>query len=40
MKDNIISALKASSKALTIYEIQDDLGLKDVKEIEMLNMEL
>ena len=36
MKDDIINVLKNSDKALTIYELQDALNLKEVKEVKEL----
>ncbi len=36
MKDNIISILKRSDKALTIYELEDELNLVEVEEIKQL----
>lgn len=40
MEDRIISILKNSDKALTIYEIEDELHLTDVEDIRMLQDEL
>lgn len=36
MKDNIISILKRSDKALTIYELEDELNLVEVDEIKQM----
>lgn len=40
MRDNIINILKNSDKALTIYEIQDELCLNTVDEVRQLSIEL
>ena len=40
MRDNIINVLKNCDKAVDIYELQDLLGITDVKEIEELSTEL
>jgi len=40
MRDDIINILKNSDKALTIYELQDKLGLKEVSDIKSLSDEL
>ena len=40
MKDKIIDVLKNSNKALSIYELQDKLGLHDVNEVKELSDEL
>ena len=37
MKDDIINILKNSDKALSIYELQDELGLKTVEEVKQLS---
>lgn len=37
MKDDIINILKNSDKALSIYELQDELGLKSVEEVKQLS---
>lgn len=37
MKDDIINILKNSDKALGIYELQDELGLKSVEEVKQLS---
>ncbi len=38
MKDDIINVLKNSDRALDVYELQDKLGIKDVKKtIELVN---
>ena len=40
MWDDIINVLKNSDKALTVYELQDALGLQDVSDITKLSEEL
>ena len=40
MRDDIINVLKNSDKALTVYELQDALGLQDVSDITKLSEEL
>ena len=40
MRDNILNILKNSDKALTIYELQDALGIHSVDELKQLNEEL
>ncbi|MBQ6323228.1 MAG: ribonuclease R [Bacilli bacterium] len=40
MRDNIINVLKNCDKAVDIYELQDLLGITDVKEVEELSTEL
>jgi len=40
MKDDIINVLKNSDKALSIYELQDELGLKSVEEVKQLSESL
>ena len=40
MRDDIINVLKNSDKALTIYELQEKLDLKDVKKVKELSDEL
>ena len=40
MKDDIINVLKNSDKALTIYELQDMLGLNSIDDIKKLGEEL
>ena len=40
MKDDIINVLKNSHKALTIYELQDMLGLNSIDDIKKLGEEL
>ena len=40
MRDDIINVLKNSDRALTIYELQDALGLQDVSDITKLSEEL
>ena len=40
MRDNIINILRNSDKALSIYELQDLLKLKDVEDIRKLSEEL
>ena len=37
MKEKVINILKNSDKALSIYEIQDSLGIKEVDDIKELN---
>lgn len=37
MKDDIINILKNSDKALSVYELQDELGLKSVEEVKQLS---
>ena len=36
MKDKVVEVLKESDKALTIYDIQDKLGIKEVEDIKEL----
>ncbi len=40
MRDDIINVLRNSDKALTIYELQDKLGLKNVEDIKEMGDEL
>ncbi len=40
MRDNIIDILQSSDKALSIYDIQDKLGLKTVDEVRNLSQAL
>ena len=37
MREKIITLLKNSDKALSIYEIQDSLKIKEVEEVKLLN---
>ena len=40
MRDDIINILKNSNKALTIYELQEQLDLRDVEQVKKLSEEL
>ena len=40
MREKIITLLKNSDKALSIYEIQDSLKIKEVEEVKLLNESL